>query len=104
MASNTKTKGNSPVGTGRPGPGRPPGTPNKTTAVLKDAILLAAEQTGLDGKGKEGLTGYLKRVAAEDVKAFSALLGRVLPMQVTGADGAPIVASVTLVPMKRGEE
>lgn len=73
------------------GPGRPKGVPNKTTTALKEAILLAAEQTGEDGNGKAGLIGYLKRVAAEDVKAFSGLLGKVLPLQVTGEDGAAIL-------------
>jgi len=54
-----------------PGPGRPKGMPNKTTATLKEAILAAAEAVGNDGKGKNGLTGYLKHVASTDVKAFS---------------------------------
>jgi hypothetical protein len=73
-----------------PGPGRPKGVPNKTTQMLKDAILLAAEKSGHDGKGKGGLIGYLKRVASEDVKAFAGLLGRVLPLQVTGEGGGPL--------------
>jgi hypothetical protein len=67
------------------GKGRTAGTPNKTTAALKDAILKAAELSGRDAKGKEGLVGYLRRVADEDVKAFSGLLGKVLPMTVQGA-------------------
>lgn len=66
------------------GKGRRKGALNKTTAVLKDAILLAAEQSGQDKKGRGGLTGYLKRVADDDVKAFAGLLGRVLPLQVQG--------------------
>lgn len=68
-------------------PGQGKHGPQKSTIVLKEAILLAAEQAGEDGKGKDGLTGYLRRVAAEDVKAFASLLGKVLPLQVTGADG-----------------
>lgn len=75
-------------------PGRPKGTPNKTTATLKEAILLAAEETGEDTKGKGGLVGYLRRVAKEDVKAFSGLLGKVLPMQVTGEDGGPVQITI----------
>lgn len=73
------------------GKGRKAGTPNKTTAALKEAILLAAEQVGEDNQGKGGLTGYLRRVAKEDVKAFSGLLGKVLPMQVTGESGGPVI-------------
>lgn len=76
------------VGLDRSKTGRAKGTPNKTTKALKDAILMAAEATGCDGEGKDGLVGYLKHVAASDVKAFSTLLGKVLPMQVTGPDGA----------------
>ena len=76
------------------GPGRPKGSPNKTTATLKEAILAAAEAVGHDGQGKDGLTGYLKHVAASDVKAFSALLGKVLPMQVTGEDGGAVIVEV----------
>ncbi len=67
--------------------GRRKGTPNRTTQTLKDAILLAADEVGSDGNGADGLKGYLKRVAVEDVKAFAGLLGRVLPLQVAGADG-----------------
>jgi len=67
--------------------GRPAGTLNKTTRALKEAILIAAEQVGEDGKGTDGLVGYLRRVATEDVKAFAGLLGKVLPMQITGEDG-----------------
>lgn len=82
------------VGLDRSKTGRAKGTPNRTTAILKDAILNAAELEGEDGKGKGKLTGYLRRVAREDVKAFSGLLGKVLPLQVTGEDGGPVVVEI----------
>jgi hypothetical protein len=41
------------------GKGRVKGVPNKTTALLKDAILRAAEGAG----GKAGLIGYLQKQA-----------------------------------------
>ena len=72
------------------GKGRPKGSKNKTTTLLKEAILRAGEAVGQDGKGKGGLTGYLKRVAQEDVKAYSTLLGKVLPMQVAGDPDNPL--------------
>lgn len=70
--------------------GRHKGQPNKSTQLLKDAILQAAEIVGRDGKGKDGLVGYLVRVAKEDVKAFSSLLGKVLPTQITGEGDGPL--------------
>lgn len=78
------------------GKGRPRGSVNKTTAMLKEAILGAATNTGSDGKGRDGLMGYCAFLAVSEPKAFAGLLGKVLPMQLTGADGGPI-KSVTRV-------
>jgi hypothetical protein len=66
--------------------GRKKGTPNKTTALLKDAILGAAENAG---KG-DGMVGYLTAQAVLNPGPFMALLGKVLPMQVAGEDGGPL--------------
>lgn len=72
----------------RAGMGRPKGIPNKTTTALKEAILAAAAEHGEDDAGSDGLKGYLRKVAREDVKAFTSLLGRVLPMDHTNNGGA----------------
>lgn len=77
----------------RKGAGRPKGSPNKTTALLKDAILKAAEKAG--GGKKDGLVKYLQVQARDNPAPFMALLGKVLPMQVTGeGDGALVVEIV----------
>lgn len=76
------------------GKGRKAGTPNKTTGLLKDAILKAAEIAGEDGDGKGKLTGYLTRLANQEPKAFAGLLGRVLPLQVTGDGGGAVVVEI----------
>lgn len=68
------------------GPGRPKGSPNKLTADIKSAIMGAFNQAG-------GET-YLLRVAQEDPKTFCTLLGKVLPMQVTGEDGGALVVEI----------
>lgn len=78
------------VGDGTPGPGRPKGVPNKNTTLLKDAILAAATKAG----GKEGLVGYLNKQASENPTAFLSLLGKVLPMQVTGEGDGPLTVVV----------
>jgi hypothetical protein len=78
---------NSKVGTTRPKTGgRTKGTPNKTTALLKDAILQAAEAAG----DKEGMLGYLTNQARANPVAFLSLLGKVLPMQVAGDPENPL--------------
>jgi len=85
------------VGDGTPGPGRPKGLPNKTTALLKDAIIQAAIKAG--GEGEDGgLVGYLVKQANDYPKGFLPLLGKVLPMQITGEDGGAIqIAKIELV-------
>lgn len=86
------------MATGKKTGGRVKGTPNKTTAMLKEAILGAAKATGSDGQGKGGLMGYCAFLAKSEPKAFAQLLGKVLPMQVTGDGGGPIkVTQVQLV-------
>lgn len=85
------------VGDGTPGPGRPKGVPNKTTALLKDAILQAAHKAGGDG----GMVQYLTEQAEKNPGPFMSLLGKVLPMQITGEDGGAIqIAKIELIPVE----
>lgn len=77
------------VGLDRSKTGRAKGTPNKTTALLKDAILRAAEDAG-----NGDIVAYLSAQAVANPGPFMALLGKVLPMQVTGLDGNAIEVSV----------
>ena len=64
------------------GKGRPKGAVNKTTALLKDAILRAAEAAG----GKGGTVAYLTDQAKDNPAAFLTLLGKVLPLQINGGE------------------
>lgn len=84
-----QTVGNQ-IGKGMAGPGRPKGVPNKTTQLLKDAILKAATDAG------EGdMAAYLAEQAVANPGPFMALLGKVLPMQVTGGeDGAGLTVII----------
>jgi hypothetical protein len=70
------------IGSAIKGGNRPKGSLNKTTVELKQAILGALQAAG----GKEGSVGYLRRLAIENSSAFAALLGRVLPMTITGSE------------------
>jgi hypothetical protein len=69
--------------------GRPKGSPNKTTALLKDAILKAARLAG-GSDDDEGLVEYLKGRAIDTPGPFLALVGKVLPLQLANDDGSPV--------------
>ncbi len=71
----------------KPGPGRPKGSPNRKTQMLRDMILGA-----LDEKGG---VAYLVKQADENPAQFMSLLGRVLPTQITGIDDGAIQITVT---------
>lgn len=64
------------------GGGRRTGIPNKNTAAIKDMILKALEMVG----GEK----YLATQAKETPAAFLSLLGKIMPLQVTGAGGGPV--------------
>ena len=70
--------------------GRKKGTPNKMTALLKDAILQAAENAG----GAGGLVGYLTLQATENPGPFMTLLGKVLPTQIGGDPDNPVMVGL----------
>ena len=80
-----------PKGTRPPaaGKGRPKGARNKKTRALKDMILQALDDAG----GQQ----YLAEQASKNPVAFMTLLGKVLPLQVSGEGGGP-VRIVTGVP------
>jgi hypothetical protein len=71
------------------GIGRKRGVPNKVTGAVKDMVLAALDKAG----GQD----YLVEQAKKNPVAFMSLLGRILPMQVTGEGGGPVMI-VTGVP------
>ena len=66
--------------------GRKPGTPNHLTSDVKAMILAALQKAG----GPE----YLFAQAAANPAAFMALVGKVLPLQVTGNDGGDLIIKI----------
>ena len=71
---------------GKGNPGKPKGATNKVTTELKEMILQAL--------GSAGGIDYLQRQAEEKPAAFLALIGKVLPMQVTGEGGGPLTVEI----------
>lgn len=64
------------------GQGRPKGVPNKLTKDLKSMILGALD--------KAGGMDYLVTQSSENPTAFMTLVGKVLPLQLTGDPDNPI--------------
>jgi hypothetical protein len=62
--------------------GKKRGTQNKVTGALKDMVLQALAGAG----GVE----YLQKQATENPTAFLTLVGKVLPLQVSGEGGGPV--------------
>lgn len=62
--------------------GRVKGTPNRTTTAIKDMIIAALDEAG----GRD----YLVAQSESNPTAFLSLVGKVLPLQLTGAGDGPI--------------
>ena len=71
---------------GKGNPGKPKGAVNKQGALIRDMIAKALDQAG----GVE----YLARTAETHPAAFLALVGKVMPVQLTGEDGGPLSHSL----------
>jgi len=73
-----------PKGTRPPaaGKGRPKGAKNKTPVELKAMILQALD--------KKGGVNYLMQQAEDNPTAFLTLVGKVLPMTVSGDEDNPL--------------
>ena len=83
--------------TGNRGKGRPKGSPNKITADVKRAILEAAEAAG----GNGGMVGYLTLQASDNPAAFMTLLGKVLPLTLSGDPDNPLT-TITRIELVAG--
>lgn len=69
------------------GKGRPKGAENKMTKEVKQMILDALDQAG----GVE----YLAAKAESHPGPFLSLVGKVLPLQLTGDGGGPMIVQLT---------
>ena len=62
--------------------GRKKGTPNRINGNLIERIVQAADQVGSDGKGKDGVDGYLQMLAGKKAAYFVGLLRQAVQKQV----------------------
>lgn len=80
--------------------GRVKGTPNKTTQAAKDAIALAAERLG----GADRLVDWAQEDPANERAFWSTIYPKLLPLQVSGAGGAPLEVHIVRFGDNRGDD
>ncbi len=79
---------------GKPGPGRPKGSQNKTTKAAKEAIAEAAEKLG----GVNRLVNWAKEDPKNEHAFWATIYPKLLPLQVTGEGGGPVAVSFAWLP------
>ena len=67
--------------------GREKGKENWLTMTVKEAVSEGAAMVGYDGKGKDGLAGYMRRLAEKEPVAFTTLLKAIIPLQLQASIG-----------------
>jgi hypothetical protein len=77
---------------GRKTGGRAKGCPNKTTKTAKDAIAMAAEKLG----GAARLVAWVKEDPVNERVFWGSIYPKLLPLQVTGDGGGPLVVQTVL--------
>ena len=75
---------------GKPGPGRPKGSANKTTKAAKDAIAEAAEKLG----GVNRLVTWAKEDPLNERAFWATIYPKLLPLQIAGDPDAPLRVSI----------
>lgn len=86
MESAKQSKKSNGRGGPRPGSGRPKGALDKGNAMIREMVVLALDQVGG--------TDYFARVAESHPAAFMSLIGKVMPVQIEGAGGGPVQATL----------
>ena len=74
------------VGDGTPGPGRPKGSVNKTTAAAKSVIAEVANRLG----GADRMLKWVKEDPDHEKAFWTSIYPRLLPLQVAGDAEAPL--------------
>jgi hypothetical protein len=62
--------------------GRKPGSTNRWTHDTRNMVIEAISLEGMDGNGKDGAVGYLRRLAKEDPRAMASLIKSTMPKEI----------------------
>jgi hypothetical protein len=79
--------------------GRQKGTPNKVTALAKDAIAGAADRLG----GVDRLVEWVRANPSNEASFWQHIYPKLLPLQGSGDPDAPVISKITLEWLPSGE-
>src|SRR5688572_28211666 len=74
--------------------GRKKGTPNKSNAAIREAMLAVFAELQAEAGGENG---HFLEWARGNSTDFYKLASKLLPYQVTGQDGGPVITRIELV-------
>ena len=63
--------------------GRPRGSRNVFSRLVKEAVIEAANRIGIDGQGTDGMVGYMEHLGRNNESVFGGLLRGVMGQQVS---------------------
>lgn len=79
--------------------GRPKGAKNRVSGAAKEIIAQAANELG----GAERLVAWVKEAPENERYFWSSIYPRLLPHEVTGADGDPLVVEIVRFGVERND-
>jgi hypothetical protein len=65
--------------------GRKKGVPNIMTRDIQEALIAGTIASGYDKKGKDGMVGFFKRMADNDLKTHGGMLRSVMPVKINAS-------------------
>jgi len=79
---------------GKPGPGRPKGSANKTTAIIKDAIVAVYADLQDSVEDADKANAHFLKWAKDNATEFYKLASKLIPIQVGGDPDNPVIHEI----------
>jgi hypothetical protein len=73
-----------------------------TDALFRDTIIAAAVEVGFDGRGLDGLKGYLRKIASEDRKTYLGVLAKLIAPEIATAARETVTKIERVIVQARG--
>ena len=76
--------------------GRPKGAKDRISTDLKKSFIEALRSFGSDGKGTDGIEGFIHHAIRNDLRGVLAVVAKIIPLQVNASVEGNHIASVVI--------